>query len=173
MTLRICIGRRVPKSWFRRSVSKAQGLLSFQQNIWMMISQSMSLAKRQANQSGTLKWVQTKEVESEDLNYNIEWIKIIIQGTEAQEQEEKEEFEQLYKPLGKHFKGNIKKDDRFAKHFKSKLLNPAQIEESYKVGVENMGEDDVMSKLLEMGILTHIEWIKDFDTREVEYKPDF
>jgi len=173
MTVSIMIGRRVPKRWFTRQMGKAAGLITFQENIWVMISQSMSLGKRKCNQSGKGEWIQTKEIESEDLHYNIEWLKILIKGSEEFEKEEYEDSMKLYGAFDKQFKKDIKGNLDMKKHFKSKILNAAKVEEAYEKGYGSIGDRTIADKLLEMGILTHIEWIKDFELRKDDIKPDF
>jgi len=172
MTVIVNVGRRVPRSWFRRQTTKAKGLISFQENLWIIIGQSLGMAKKKANASGKIKFVMKKETEIEDLNYQIEWIKIIIQGTNKQEEEEYKEALQMYQPLNKIFKKEIPKDDRMKKHFKTKVLSTIKVEDAYKKGYGAINDNNLSNKLLEMGILTHIEWIKDFDSRDVEIKTD-
>ena len=173
MTVLVHVGRRVPKSWFRRTASKAKGLITFQENMWLMIKQSLSMAKRKANASGKINFVLATEKESEDLNYDIEWLKITIQGTKEQEEEEYNESLQMYQPLNKIFKKEMPKDERMNKHFKTKILSSAKVDEAYKTGYGAINDNNMSNKLLEMGILTHIEWINDFDTRKDEIKMDF
>lgn len=173
MTVQIHLGRRVPRSWFRRQASRVKGLVTFQENIWQIIKQSLHLAKRKANAAGTLKFIMTADREIEDLNYEIEWIKIVIQGTEKQEEEEYNDTMKLYGPLSKTLKKDIPKDERMKKHFKTKVLSASKVEEAYKKGYGSIGDGSIANKLLEMGILTHIELIKDYDTRNDEIKPDF
>jgi len=169
MTVLVTVGRRVPRSWFRRQATKVKGLLSFQENMWIMISQSLNMAKKKANASGKIKFVLTKEREEEDMNYFIEWIKIIIQGTKEQEEEEYNEAMQMYQPLNKVFKKDFPRDDNLAKHFKTKVLSGTKVDEAYNKGYGAIKDGNMANKLLEMGILTHIEWIKDFDTRKGDY----
>ena len=169
MTVMVNIGRRVPKSWHRRIANKAGGLLTFSQNIWLMIRQSMQLAKRKATEDGRLNFTITYETESEDLNYNLEWIKVIIQGTKDMEEEEYNESMKLYEPLKNALKSNLdlsKAGNALSKHFNSKVLSPEKVEEAYSKGYGVMTDKNIANKLLEMGILTHIEWIQDFDKRE-------
>ena len=173
MSVVINIGRRAPKSWFRRQGGKVMGFISFQENLWMMIKQSMALAKKKANASGKIKFVMTNEKEDEDMHYDIQWLKIIIQGTEEQEKEEYEEALQFYSPLDKIFKKEMPKDEQMKKHFKTKMLDHIKVEEAYKQGYGALSDNNLANKMLEMGILTHIEWIKDFNTRDVEIKTDF
>lgn len=168
MTVIINIGRRVPKSWFRRQANRGKGLITFQENLWLMIKQSMAMAKRKANEAGTLEAFNlTNDKEDEDLHYQLEWVKIKIQGTKEQEKEEYEEAMEMYKPLGKILKKDMPEDERFKKLFKSKLLNPAKITEAYESGYGSIGDRNISNKLLEMGIMTHIEWVKDFDSRKI------
>jgi hypothetical protein len=75
MTVIVNIGRRVPRSWFRRQAATVRGLITFQENIWQMIKNSMSMGMRKCNASGKGTWVQTKDKEIEDMHYEIEWIK--------------------------------------------------------------------------------------------------
>lgn len=170
MSVIVQVGRRVPKSWLKRSGQTMAGFLSFQENIWLIIKNSLSLAKRKATESGKIKFIMTRDVESEDLNYNIEWVKVIIQGTEEQEKEEYEEAMRMYSPLNKVFKKDMPKSEIMGKHFKSKILSSSQVEEAYKAGYGSIDDNNLANKLLEMGILTSIEWQKDFQTREMEFK---
>ncbi len=173
MTLLIHMGRRLPRNWLRRTGTKVKGLMSFQQNIWMIINQSMQLAKKKANVSKKLLFKITKSEEIEDLNYEIEWLKILIQGTKEQEKEEYDESMMMYQTLGNVLKKEIPKDKNLGKHFKTKVLSTIKVDEAYKEGYGAMSKSNIANKLLEMGILTHIELIEDYETRPVEYKPDF
>jgi len=167
MTVLIHVGRRVPKRWFRRQAERVKGLVSFQENLWMIIKQSLNLAKKKANASNSgINFVMTFDNESEDLNYMIEWIKIVIQGTEKQEEEEFNEAMQMYSPINKIMKKEMPKDPRMKKHFKTKVLSSAKVDEAYKKGYGSINDNNMANKMLEMGILTHIDWIKDFDSRE-------
>lgn len=167
------VGRRVPKSWFRRQANRVGGLITFQENIWMIIKQSLNMAKKKANASGKLKFVMTYQNENEDLNYDIQWLKVMIQGTPEQEKEEYEEAMQMYGPLGKVLKKEMPKDERMNKHFKTKILTDAKVEEAYNKGHGAMSDNNIANKLLEMGILTHIELLKDYDSRDEDFTPDF
>ena len=173
MTVIVNIGRRVPKSWFRRQATRIGGLISFQENIWLIVKQSLGMARKKANASGTIVFNMTHEKESEDMNYDIQWIKITIRGTKEQEKEEYEDSLKLYDPLGKIFKKEMPKDERLSKQFKTKVLNSVKVDEAYKEGYGAMSDKNVANKLLEMGIITHVEWLDDFDSRQEEYKPDF
>jgi len=174
MTVYINIGRRVPNSWFRKQAHYVSGMISFQENIWIIINQAINMAKKKANESGKIKFVLTKDKEKEDLNYSIEWLKVFIQGTLEQEKEEYEEAMGLYKPLNRVFKkDSFSKNNDMKKHFKSKLLDGIKVEEAYEKGYGAAGDAMIANKLLEMGILTHIEMIPDHDTRQDEIKMDF
>jgi len=173
MTVLIKVGRRVPKSWFRRQGSRVAGLISFQENLWMIIKQSLNMAKKKANASGKIKFVLTNSVEPEDMNYQIQWINIVIQGTKEQEKEEYDESIQMYQPLNKIFKKEIPVDKRMKKHFKTKVLSSMEVDEAYKKGYGAINDNNLANKMLEMGILTHVKWIDDFDSRDIDITPDF
>ena len=173
MTLLIKVGRRTPKNWFKRQANRVGGLISFQENLWIMINQSFGLGMKKCNASGKGTWVQVKKRENESLHYDIEWLEITIQGNEAFEKEEYEEALNLYKPFGKIFKKELPRDKNLSQYFKTKILSPIQVDEAYKKGYGAMEDNNVANKLLEMGILTHIELIDDYKTRDVEIKPDF
>jgi hypothetical protein len=172
MTVFIKIGRRVPRSWAKRTLHKAAGLISFQENIWIIITSSISLAKKKANAAGTVKFIVTKEIENEDLNYQLEWLKIVIQGSKEAEQSEVDDMEKFYLPLNKIMKKDIPKDENFSKHFKTKMLNLETLDKAYKKGYGAIDNDTLANKILEMGILTSIEWIHDHDTREIDLPID-
>jgi len=170
MTVIIKVGRRVPKSWFKRTAVKAKGLISFQENIWIIISQSFKTARSKANSTNSdLKINIIKDIENEDLHYQLEWMKVIIQGNEKEEKEEFEEANMLYKNIEKHMKKELPKDGTMSKHFKTKILSNEQIQDAYKKGYGVAQNTNMSNKLLEMGILTHIEWKKDFNERIEEF----
>ena len=167
MTVVISIGRRVPQKWFRRQVAKAKGIISFQEHIWLIIKQSMQMAKRKASADGRLTFVITMEKEKEDMYYFIEWLKVTIQGTEEQEAEEHEEAMAMYSSLGQVLKKELPDNAQMKKHFKTKILTTSKVKEAYEKGYGASTNENISNKLLEMGILTHIEWHKDFDNRDV------
>ena len=161
------MGRRIPRSWFRRGIQTAQNVLSFQEHLWTIIKQSLNMAKKKANASDTgIKFVITKDREVEDLNYEIQWIKVMIQGTKEQEEEEYNEAQGMYAPFGKILKKEMPTNETLGKHFKTKVLTHEKVSEAYEKGYGSVSDNNISNKLLEMGILTHMEWIKDYDTRE-------
>jgi hypothetical protein len=173
MTVIFTVGRRVPKSWYRRTLKKIGGLITFQENIWLMISQALNMAKKKANASGKMVFVMEKNTESEDMNYNIEWIKLTIQGNKEDEEINYNSSMKLYSGLTQTLKKEIPSDDNFKKCFKTKVLNMKQVDEAYKTGYGSLGNESMANKLLEMGILTHVEWVHDYEVRDKEAKVDF
>ena len=167
MTVIVHIGRRVPRKWFRRQTQRIGDLISFQENIWHMIGQSMRLGKKKCNASGKGVWLMSTDHEVEDLNYEIEWMKIAIRGSEEFEKEEYEEALKMYKPFSTVFKKEFPKSDvGLSNHLKTKILSSAKVEEAYEKGYGSMSVNNISNKLLEMGIMTHIEWLRDFESRE-------
>lgn len=165
MTVVIHIGRRLPRNWFRRTAAIGAGFISFQSNIWNIIIQSMNIAKRKATASGTIGFVMTAENEFENINYQIEWRKIVIQGTRAQEKEEYDEAMRMYSAMNQVFKKEMPSDENMKACFKTKLLTSEQLDRAYKAGYGSIGDNNLANKLLEMGILTNIELIDDYDGR--------
>jgi hypothetical protein len=172
MTIYFNVGRRVPRRWLKRQGEKLQGILSFQEHIWTMIKSGLSQATKKANACAKddqkyagLKFVLTKDEEVEDLNYIIEWQKLIIQGTEEQEADEMKDIQDFYKPLGVLFKKDMPKDENLNKHFKTKILTATKVTEAYEKGYGAVSDNNIANKLLEMGIITHIEWVKDHESR--------
>ncbi len=106
-------------------------------------------------------------------------MKIMIQGNEKQEEEEYQESLSMYKSLGAIMKKELNLSDNIEKggkdmkkQFKSKVLSVSQVDAAYKKGygaIQNEDQINISNKLLEMGILTHIEKVDDFDSREPFY----
>lgn len=161
MTVIVKIARRVPRNWFKRTAYKFKGLMTFQENIWLIIERSMTIAKKKAtaSNSGIIFTKQTYR-EPEDINFDLEWIEVTIEGNPMQEQEEYEEAMGMYKSLKQLFKSELPKDDAFTKPFKTTRLTEKQLEQAYKAGYGNVGEDTISQKLLELGIMTYIEKIE-------------
>lgn len=173
MTLLVRVGRRMPKNWLRRTMTRLGGLIAFQENIWLMIIQSFSLARKKCNASGKGEWAIIKEKESESLHYDIVWFINIIKGTREFEEEEYKDTFKLYDTLGNIMKKELPIDENLKKMFKSKILSPEKVMEAYKAGYGSSSESNISNKLLEMGILTHIELIDDYNTRNDIIKTDF
>ena len=168
MTVVMHFGRRVPSSWFRRGVQKVQNVLSFQEHLWTIIKQSLNTAKKKTNSSGKdLTATIITEKEREDLNYVIEWIKVTIRGDKDLELEEFEKSKDFYKGFAKLFKKDMPKDDRLSEHFKSNFLSHEKINEAYEKGYGSISDNNIVNKLLEMGIITHIEYVDDHQTRDI------
>lgn len=167
MVVIVRVGRRIPRSWFRKGLQKAAGIISFQEHIWQIVKQSLNLAKKKCNSSNTgMKFVMTTDTEFEDINYQIDWLKCTIQGTEEQEIKEYREAQGMYTPFNKLLlKKEIPKDDRLGQHFKTKVLTNEQVQQAYLKGYGAVSDNNISNKLLEMGILTHIELIDDHKSR--------
>src|SRR6056297_3662312 len=101
MTVVIHFGRRVPKTWAKRFVSQLKGLVTFQENIWLIITQEMKLVSKKANSRQDIKINIVKQKEKEDLNFDIEWFIVRIQSTPSMEEEEYREALNLYSKFGK------------------------------------------------------------------------
>ena len=173
MTVIIKVGRRVPRSMRSRIVQKMKGLLSFQENIWVMLKMSFNMMRRKwlnksLDSKGKIDLISIDyEKESEDIFHVIEWMTVTIQGDKEGEEDEHEGALGMYKSLGNQLKKVPKdaKDERLAAVFKTKLLDEEKLKKAYAEGYASEKKKSVQKILLEMGLLTHIEWIKDFDDR--------
>ena len=172
MTLQVFIGRRVPRGWVRRQTNRISTALAGQEHIWQMIKMSMSKAKKRANASGKITWVMTYDKEMEDLHYQLEWMRIIIKGDRPAEEDEYQDALKLYDPLGQILKKEFKVTDEakktLGKQFKTKMLESKKVQQAYKKGAGAASDSNISNKLLELGIMTHIEWIQDFKIRKEE-----
>jgi hypothetical protein len=149
-------------------MNKVQSVLTFQEHLWSMINQAFYMMKKKANNSNTgVKVVIIKDREIENLNYELEWLKITIQGNEEQELEEYNESQNLYKQFSRVFKKEIPTDDRLKEVFKTKVLSNEKIMDAYKTGYGSISDNNIANKLLEMGIITHIEFIHDYNSRNI------
>ena len=166
MTIIVMVGRRVPRAWFKRQLNTVSGLMSFQENIWLMIKQSFNMSKKKADYANTgVKITVTKDYEVENINFELEWLKVVIVGSKEQEEEEYNDVLKFYVPFQKILKKDTPKDENFSRHFNSKILSMDKIEEAYKKGYGAVGNKNISNLLLEMGILTHIEMIDDTAAR--------
>ena len=156
----------MPKRWYKRLATKAKGLMTFQENIWQIICDSLNKAKKKAQKDGRLYFNITKEVEPESMHYQIDWRKVIIKGTPEMEQEEYEESQKMYDALQKNFKKDFDVDENMSKQFNTKMLNPEKVKDAYSKGYGAVKNKNISDKLLEMGILTYIEKIDDYESRD-------
>ena len=163
MVVKISIGRRVPRQWFKRQIHKAKGLLSFQENIWLIIDRSMSLAKRKATQSSVkIDFQKSGHREPEDLNWDLEWIEVQIRSPDKNlEEEEYQEAMGMYKTLKTLFKSEFPENEDLKRSFITKRLSESQLKKAYKAGYGAAGDNTIAQKLLDMGIITLIEKIDD------------
>lgn len=167
MTVVVHVGRRVPKSWARRYVNKVKGLMTFQENIWHMITTSFSKARKAARKDGRLFFNIEKVFEDEDFNFRIEWRKITIQGPRDMEVEEYDDSMKMYDRLESRLKKDFPVDKQLSKMFKTKVLPERKVSEAYNKGYGAVKNKSMSDKLLEMGVLTHVEFVDDFEGRDV------
>lgn len=170
MTVVVKIGRRIPKNFYKKIMYKTQGFLSFQENIWIMISRSLQMAKNAADKKPeeqvniTLKTIE----EPEGFSYVIQWrILTITSPIQAKELEEYNAAMGMYDKfsvLKTLFKKNIESNDDFKKSFKSTIVTEEQFKKAKEAGMGALEHKNIANKLLELGIFTLIE--KDFDVKD-------
>jgi hypothetical protein len=162
MVVIIKIGRRLPRSWYKRTASKVKGLMTFQENIWIIIDRSLVIAKKKCAQTpnGGV-FVKKNYREIEDIHWDLEWIECEYRGNPDQEAEEYEEAMGMYKSIGQLFKAELPKDENISKAFKTARLTGAQLDTAYKSGYVNSATTNIAQRLLELGIITYIEKIEE------------
>ena len=162
MVVVIKIGRRLPRNWFKRTATKIKGLMTFQENIWIIIDRSLVIAKKTCAQTpnGGV-FVKRNYREVEDINWDLEWIECEYRGNPDQEKEEYEEAMGMYKSIGQLFKAEMPKDETMTKAFKTVRLTGDQLDKAYKAGYVNSNTTNIATRLLELGIITYIELIEE------------
>jgi len=167
MTVIIKIGRRVPRTWFRRTASRVKGLMTFQENIWLIIDRAMTMAKKACTKTPNGGCFDKRTFrDTEDINFDLEWIQMIYQGNPDQEEEEYNELGGFYKSLGSYFKKDLPIDENFRKAFKTARVSDDQLKKMYSAGTSDLKNRTIAQKLLDMGIMIHVEKIDDFNIRD-------
>ena len=181
MTVIVRVGRRIPISFKSRIAQKWGTILGFQDHLWIMIGMSFDKSRKQF-QSGKKKpegrmdkFIIHTEKEKEDEFFKIEWKVITIQGDKKCEEAEYEEAMNMYGAFKDTLKAFPKdaKDPRMASVFKTGILSEDQLKEAYEKGYGAEQNKSIANVLLEMGLLTHIEHIEDYDSSERDMKFDF
>lgn len=175
MVVTIKIGRRVPRNFFKAAGYRAAGLLTFQENMWLIIGRALQMSKNKCDsmpEEQVTITIQNKD-EEDGLHYKFQWkIMTISSIFPEKEKEEYDEFMNLYSRVGAIRKVlNQKVDanaDISAVIKNSKVLSEKQWLEAKEAGYGALNNKDIASKLLEMGIITHIDWRPDKDSKKIE-----
>lgn len=154
-------------------VEKVKGIIGFQEHIWVMIGMSMETARKhwkngKKKAKGKLfNFDIERKVEIEDEWWKLEWKVITIQGNEVCEKEEYEEALGMYDSLKNELKKfpTDAKDERLSAVFKSKLMDSEKMKDAYEKGYGAKKDKSVAEILNEMGIITTIELIPDYQER--------
>jgi hypothetical protein len=174
MTVKIKIGRRIHrnnnKRWFAKQINNMKNVLSVQQYMWRTIEYGIKLSTfkmeehvKKINSDGdfSFNYKKRKFMEEESLNYNIEWLEVIIKGTEEKENEEYDasmkffsKLEQL--PVFKQKKGNMEIDEELAAEYSGKL-NSSRAKKALKKGFEKAKDMTISKSLNDIGIITIVE----------------
>ena len=168
MVVTIKIGRRIPRNFFKGVAYRTAGFLTFQENIWLIISRALQMSKNMCDskpEEQVQMTIQNKE-EEDGLHYKFQWKIVTISSIfPEKEKEEYDVFMTLYEKVGA-IKGllshKIDASAEFSKPLRdSKVMTAAQWKEAEDAGFGAMNNKDLASKLLEMGIITHAEWKPD------------
>ena len=175
MVVIIKIGRRIPRGFFAGTAHRAAGFLTFQENIWLIISRSLQMAKNACDakpEEEVLMTIQNKE-EQDGLHYKFQWKIITISSIfPAKEQEEYDQFMLLYTKLNvikNMLDKQLEASPEYSAAMKdSKVLSEEQFNEAKHAGYGALHNKDIAAKLLEMGIITHAEIRLDRDAKGIE-----
>lgn len=178
MVVTIKIGRRVPRNFFKSVGHKAAGLLTFQENMWLIISRALQMSKNACDNKPEEQVIITLQNKDEDdgLHYKFQWkIMTISSIFPEKEKEEYDSFMTLYERVGairKVLNQKIETNSDISATMKnSKVMSEKQWTEAREAGYGALKNKDIASKLLEMGIITHIEWRPDKDEKSLsEFK---
>lgn len=183
MTVIIKIGRRIhrneDRTWFSRQVQNMKNTVSIQQYLWRNIEYGIKLStlkmdkeikKNEGNAKYDFRYSKRKYKEEESLNYNIEWIEIII---EASEEIEKEEYEQSLKffsklealPIFKQKTKGVEVDSEIAAEYKGNLKK-RKVKEVLQAGFDKAKQLTISKALNDVGIITIVERIVKEDGQE-------
>ena len=174
MTLTIKIGRRIHrnnnKRWFAKQINNMKNVLSVQQYMWRNIEYGIKLAtfkmeehvkKINSNGDFSFNYKKRKFMEEESLNYNIEWLEVIIKGTEEKEKAEYDSSMKFFSkleslPVFKQKKGNIEIDKELAAEYSGKL-NSSRAKKVIQKGFEKAKDMTISKSLNDIGIITIVE----------------
>lgn len=174
MTVIIKIGRRIHRNddrqWFARQVNNMKNVVSIQQYMWRTIEYGIKLAvikmdkeikKNEGNAKFNFQYTKRRFKEEESLNYNIDWIEIIIEGSE---EIEKEEYEQSLKffskleslPVFKQKTNGVEVDPEISAEYSGKLKGKKN-KKFLQEGFEKAKNITISKALNDVGIITFIE----------------
>ena len=172
MTVLIKVGRRVPRAkgnnWFSKRLNKARNLDMIQSHIWKTVGYGLGLATAKMGQyqkknPDTFQFTKTKYKEKETLNYDIEWIEIVITSTPELEEEEYNASLKLFSnlenlPVLKKYKegDNVEIDEELAANYAHKVKK-GKVKKMLDAGYERVKGLTLSKSLNDVGILTIVE----------------
>lgn len=174
MTVIIKIGRRIhrnnDKRWFARQINSMKNVLSVQQYMWKTIEYGIKLSTikmeehvKKINSVGdySFNYKKRKFIEEESLNYNIEWLEVMIKGTEEKEKEEYDASMKFFSklenlPVFKQKKDNVVIDEELAAEYKGKLYGK-KAKRALQAGFNKAKDMTISKSLNDIGIITLVE----------------
>lgn len=174
MTVIIKVGKRIhrneDKKWFARQINNMKNTVSIQQYMWGTIDYGFKLAtikmdrdikKNRGNKDYDFTYTKRKYREEESLNYNIDWLEIIIKGSESLEKEEYEQSMKFFSkleslPVFKQKKENLQLDPELSASYKGKLKG-RKAKKVLKAGFDKAKDLTISKTLNDIGIITIVE----------------
>lgn len=162
MTVTVKLGRRLPRQFAKRLLVKGKGWLTLQETVWLYIVKAFSLAKKMSeNRPEELVTITIEnKTEFEDMRWQLEYkIITITSPIHEKEVEEYNEAMKLYSKFNllKSLSGKMDTNDELKQPFNSKIISKEQFQKAKDAGLKTIGEEDIASKLLDLGIISVIE----------------
>lgn len=174
MTVIIKVGRRIHRNedrkWFAKQIANMKNTVSIQQYMWRNIEYGFKISsikmdreikKNAGNSEFDFTYTKRKYKEEESLNYNIEWIEIIIDASTVMEEEEYQAalgfFSKLEnQPVFKQKKNNLEVDEELSQEYHKKLKGK-KAKKILQKGLDKAGKVTISRALNDVGILTIVE----------------
>ena len=175
MVVVIKIGRRIhrsdsDKNWFINKVSNLKNTLSIQQYMWKTILYGIMLSTKKMdkaikknlnNPDFKFKYMKKKYIEEESLNYNIEWLELLLFGNEDEELEEYTSAMKFFDKIGNNrlFRqraGKVEIDPELSAPYQHKLKS-RNSERLISKGFDKVKDVTIAKALNDVGIIVIIK----------------
>ena len=161
------VGRRIARNMYKRAKNKISNFTPLQENVWFFIMNYLNKLKKECKTAG-IDFTMTSITESENLNCDLEWRKVIISSSQEYENEQYNTFLDLYTNFRKFFNSSAvitnmnnwsKNNPNLKKYPVTKLLSQSQIELSRNGLYGCVNSPEIFQKICDLGIFTFVQII--------------